>query len=325
MPATALQNEGGACNTHLGAKTGTALEAGIDTWRLVRYLDQDRDLDRALSLCRHSDRGIALCPERPRDHVVGVLPGYRMLFVEGHPAVDTLAHPSALPAAAAEVLDRVRELGFPLGTDAGLGRVDGTVTLGFEEGKQGIAVLQGVAALDFPRSMPVVYGKPPQTVYIAGHRTAERKARIYDKGVEQLSDPPGTRVRFENQVRYSKETRRAVPEVDLAHVRHRFEARFGPLAKSARGLKVASLPVVAAEVHERVLAGEITLRQAERLLGYMTLHQAGERAYPRRTMFRRRAELRQLGLVLADDFFEPVEVNLGDTLEAALAAWSDDG
>jgi hypothetical protein len=299
------------------------VEAGIDTWRLVRYLDNDRDLERAISLCQDSGRGLALCSKRPSDHVVGVLPGYRMLFAEGHPAVEALAHPSTLSEASRGVLDSIEALGFPLGRDAGVGRADGTVTMAFEDGNQGLAVLQGVAALDFPRSMPVVYGKPPQTVYIAGERTAERKARIYDKSRESLLGPPGSRVRFENQVRYVKDNRRAVSDVDLEHVRRRFEMRFGPMARAAAGVKVASFPVLAAEVADRIDRGEMRHQEAERLLGFMALHQAGRRrGVPGRTLRRRRAELRAHGLVLADDFFEPVEVNLGDTLEAALAAWT---
>jgi hypothetical protein len=247
-----------------------------------------------------------------------------MLFVEGHPAVEGLAHPATLPDAARDVLEAVHEAGFPLGRDGGVGRADGTVTLGFEQPNQGIAVLQGVAALDFPRSMPVVYGHPPQTVYIAGERTAARKARVYDKGLETLTAPPGTLVRFENQVRYGKELRRVVDDVDLAHVRRRYEARFGPMAKSASGVTVASIPVVAAKIADQVAAGEMRHQRAERLLGFMLLHQAGQRrGMPGRTLRRRRAELRDAGLVLADDFYEPVEVNLGETIEAALAAWSD--
>ena len=315
-------SEVGSCNTQLSAKTGTAREAGIDTWRLVRYLDDGRDLQRAISLCEDAGRGLALWRERPCDHVVGVLPGHRMLFAEGHPAVEGLAHPATLPEAASRVLSAIEEAGFPLGRDAGVARLDGTVTVGFEEGHQGLALLQGVAALDMPRSMPVVWGRPPQTVYIANESGRGMKARIYDKALESLSGPAGTAIRFENQGRYPKPVRRAVSDVDLEHVRHRFQARFAPLAKSAAGLTVASLPVVAARVHERIQGGEIPRREAERLLGFMALHQAGDRGYPRRTMFRRRSELRERGLVLADDFFAPVEVNLGETIEAALAAWS---
>jgi len=247
-----------------------------------------------------------------------------MLWIEGHPAVEGLAHPTALPDAARDVLGAVAEAGFPLGRDGGVGRADGTVTLGFEDRKKGIAVLQGVAALDFPRSIPVVYGRPPQTVYIAGERSAKRLARCYDKGLESLSAPPGALVRFENQVRYTKDTRRAVEEVDLAHVRHRYRARFEPLAKSAAGVTVASLPVLAARVADQVERGLMRYQEAERALGFLALHSAGPaRGLPGRTMRRRRAELRDHGLVLADDFFEPVEVNLGDTFEAALEAWSD--
>lgn len=291
---------------------------------MVRYLDDDVDLARIMSRCQVNGRGLALLPERPRDHVVGVLPAFRMLFAEGHPAVEALAHPATLPEAADDVLRAMAELDIPLGRDGGVGRADGTVTMAFEDGRQGIAVLQGVAALDFPRSMPVVYGKPPQTVYIAGERSAERKARIYDKATESLSGPAGTLVRFENQVRYSKELRRVVEDVDLQHVRRRFEARFSPMAKSAAGVTVASMPVVAAKVADRIAGGEMTDRQGERLLGFMLLYSAGRRrGLPARTMRRRRAELRECGLVLADDFFEPVEVDLGATIEAALEAWSD--
>lgn len=314
-------SEVGSCYTQPSAKTGTAVEAGVDTWRLARYLDDDRDLGRAISLCQGEGRGPLLSSERPCGHVVGVVPGHRMLWIEGHPAVEGLAHPATLAKAATDVLAAVGELGFPLGRDAGVSRADGTVTLAFEEGHQGRAVLQGVASLDFPRSMPVVWGRPPETVYIASESGRGMKARVYDKALEALSGPPGTLVRFENQARYGKPLRRTVEEIDLPHVRQRFEARFGPLAKSAAGLTVASLPVIAARVHERILAGEIPRREAERLVGFMALHQAGDRGYPRRTMFRRRRELRARGLVLADDFFEPVEVDLGQTIEAALGAW----
>jgi hypothetical protein len=188
-----------------------------------------------------------------------------------------------------------------------------------------MAVLAGVAALQLPATvMPVVYGKPPQTVYIAGRATAARKARVYDKGLESALAPPGELVRFENQVRYSKPQRRAVPDVDLDHVRQRFRGRFEPLARAADGLTVASLPVLASKVAQGVESGEIRYQEAERLLGFIALHAAGPaRHVPGRTMRRRRRELADHGLVLADEFFEPVEVDLGQTFESVLEAWTD--
>jgi hypothetical protein len=256
-----------------------------------------------------------------RDHRVGVLPGHRMLWVEGHPAVDGLAHPARLSEAASGLLSAVEAAGFPLGRDAGVARADGTVTVGFGEGGHGIAVLQGIAALDLPRSKPWIIGRPPETVYIARERGGTKLARVYDKGLESVSAPRGTRIRFENQVRYSKQLRRAVEEVDLGHVRRRFEARFGPVAKSASGVTVASLPVMAAKLHDRVAAGELTRPQVDRAVGYLLLGAVG---LPRRTQFERRRELRSLGLVLADDLIAPVEVDLGATLDAVLAGWDDD-
>ena len=40
--------------------------------------------------------------------------------------------------------------------------------------------------------------------------------------------------------------------------------------------------------------------------------------YSRSTYYKRRAEMRDNGYVLADDFFAPVEVDLAAVLEAAL-------
>jgi hypothetical protein len=58
----------------------------------------------------------------------------------------------------------------------------------------------------------------------------------------------------------------------------------------------------------------------ERLGGFIIAELGGgaRSAYPERTYKRRRAELREHGLVVADDFFQPVEVELGAVLERAL-------
>ena len=80
---------------------------------------------------------------------------------------------------------------------------------------------------------------------------------------------------------------------------------------------MASLPVLARHVASRVADGEITVNQAERLIGFVACECAGL-PYARRTYYRRRAELREQGLVLADSFFEPVEVDLASVFEATL-------
>jgi hypothetical protein len=66
-------------------------------------------------------------------------------------------------------------------------------------------------------------------------------------------------------------------------------------------------------------AGELTYRQAERIGGALVIELGGAAShYTRRTHYRRRAELREHGLVLADDFYAPVEVDMGRVLEACL-------
>jgi hypothetical protein len=53
------------------------------------------------------------------------------------------------------------------------------------------------------------------------------------------------------------------------------------------------------------------------MVGSLALLAAGAN-YSRSTYYKRRAELRQSGYVLADDYFTPVEVDLAAVLEAAL-------
>jgi hypothetical protein len=103
------------------------------------------------------------------------------------------------------------------------------------------------------------------------------------------------------------------------YVRSRFHARFAPLYKSAKGVRVAGLPVLATRIAAMLDAGELTYRQAERIGGALVIELGGAAShYTRRTHYRRRAELREHGLVLADDFYAPVEVDMGRVLEACL-------
>jgi len=102
--------------------------------------------------------------------------------------------------------------------------------------------------------------------------------------------------------------------------------RFVRLWRSAKGVRVASLPVLAKAVADKVGAGEVGLAHAERLVGFLACESAGLH-YARRTYYRRKAQLREHGLVMADAFFEPLEVDLGAVLEAALDsdAWGGCG
>lgn len=331
MTLAEAKKEVECCNTHLTAKTGrppVAVESGVDTWRLVRYLDDDRDLDRAVARC--DGRG-SRAPEKVAGHVVGVIAGYRMLWMEGHPAgvvnPSNLAHTAALPAAEESLLGALADEGIPVGRDAGVGRLDLTTTLRFSDGAAGTTFLAGLAALDVPRTKPKVIGRldAPETVYRLAERSGRLLSRAYDKGLEANTAPRGELIRLEAQTRYTKEARMPVhafaQHPDIAS--SQFTRRFAPVAESADGLTAATLPVVQERVRELVTGGDITARQGERLLGYLAL-QGEKGVYSMRTRRRRRQELREAGLVLGNPMLDPIEVDLGDALDAALEAWSDE-
>jgi len=291
--------------------TTCVAERGVDTWRFLRRMDRELDELIAADACPGG-----LFPGSVEGHRVGYMPGHSLLWVEGHPVADRLADPDELPAAHRRVLDALEAAGLPRGRDGGLSRVDATVTVRCG-GPSGLATLQGVAALDVPRMKPAVYGKPPQTVYWQGERTRKVFARVYDKGLEAGTALAGELLRYEDQRRFAKDARRPVEHLEPAAD---FARRFAPLARSATGLRVMTLPVMQRELSEAVNCGDYSHLEAERLLGYLMLDSAWGR-YPRSTWKRRRRELRDHGLVLADDFYEPVTVDLGAALDLAVGAW----
>jgi hypothetical protein len=296
----------------------SVVESGIDTWRLSRYLDDEKDLLRAKSLC---PGGVS--SEKANGHRWGVIPAYRMLWAEGHPAPGGLASLGGLAAAEDQLLAALADSGAPIGRDGGVGRLDQTVTLSFARGSEGLAFLEGLAVADVPRVKPAVYGRPGmrETVYLLGGQSGRVLARAYDKGYESGAAPRGRLIRLENQTRFTKEARmKAKVHADNPQVAAKlFKDRFAPVAVSVDGLHAASAPVIAERLREMVKDGAVTHRQAERMAGFLVL---GGEAFPRTTVWRRRRELRLQGLVLVDPLTDPVDVDMGAALDAALAAWS---
>ena len=205
----------------------------------------------------------------------------------------------------------------------GLSRLDATATHLFGRSQEGIAFLQGFSALDWPRLKPEVIGKPPETVYLIARNGRGRKlARAYDTGLLRGTYARGEAIRLEDQGRFRSGAR---PTLDI-DPRARFHRRFVPLWQSMKGVRVATLPVLTNRLASRLASEEITRSQAERMIGFLHLEAAGA-SCERRTWYRRRRELRDHGLVVADSFFEPVEVDMASILEAALEspAWGSSG
>jgi hypothetical protein len=279
------------------------IEAGVDTWRLLFKTSRE-----------HGQEVTKLGP-----WTAHWIPALSLYCVEGHPSSDGLCAGDSLASA----FDRVRvRLDAELGEYdfRGVSRLDSTATFEFVDGRSGLAFLGGMAALDWPRLKPVVWGKPPETVGLTARNSRGRLlARGYDSGLLRGTHERGVAIRLEDQRRYPSGKRPSRDAFRTEYVRGRFHSRFAPLYKSAKGVKVAGLPVLATRIAAMLDGGELTYRQAERMGGALVIELGGAAAhYSRRTHYRRRAELRERGLVLADDFYAPVEVDLGEVLEACL-------
>ena len=317
----------GCSNTQPCSKNETgkiaAAEWGVDTWTVIRSLN-DRELRRA---CVRFEKVPGRFLELRSGHRAGVYPGLRMLRVEGHPAVEGLAPPATLREALGNLEAELEDEGLPAGSEAGFSRLDLTTTLAFEDPGQGQAFLEGLAHLEVNRmGKSVVYrakGGRCETVIWKAQGGRRTQARAYDKGVEAGMAEPGRLVRLEGQHRFGKAHRfRAEMISENRHFcQALYEARFGALAAATEGITAASMPVLVEKLRDQVARGEIKAGKAARLIGFLYL---GYEHLPRSTRYRWQKEAREQGLVLADPLSDPVEVDLGEGLEAALAAWSRD-
>lgn len=263
---------------------------------------------------------------------MGYMPDFEVMWVEGRPIETLLPRstallpPSALPDAHDLVRRALAEDGVTSARPMGPSRIDVTATVAMETPADGWGVLRGMDLLDVPRRKSLMYKKDgrPQTVAKVTERGAMRE-RIYDKGEERGDAAPGTRIRFEAQTRYPKATRTTVEHWTMERIRETFENRFAPMARSADGLHVSSERVVREQLRALAVEGKITARMAELLMGHVAARSVGL-PQARSTYFRRRAELRRLGLALALDGDEDqaVDIDLPAVLEDVLTAagWS---
>ena len=276
---------------------------GVDTLRLL--FEVDRFPDKHLFNVGGGWQGEAM-------------PALGLLAIEGNPDDGALWSPN-------EVLDRGQEVRevvgatFGLRSDRGVSRVDVTTSRRMEPAR-GRALLAGLAALDFPRLERTARGAPVHSVWWTGERSRAIRGRAYCESFKVAGRVPFERVRLETQERTRAGGRPPLDVVaDPEYQRQRFVRRFEPMRKAVDGVKAASFPVIAQAIADEVKYGYRTPREAERLAGALVLLGGGAaEAYARSTRTRRRAELRRAGYVIADDFLEPVEVDLGDELEAAL-------
>ncbi|MCS6921008.1 MAG: hypothetical protein NZM07_03655 [Elioraea sp.] len=251
-------------------------------------------------------------------------PAHGVMAVEGHPAGEhELARPGSLVGAWKGLREALSAFG---GEFVGTSRVDLTVTYRFPTPAHGRAFFAGMAAIELPRCETTRRGSPVRSVWWTGARSRAILARVYDKGVERGHGEAFELGRLEDQRRFRHGRRPDLDAVaDGEWCRDRFRARFEPVMRSVEGVRAASFAVLAQAIADEARYGYRDVREAERLAGALVLlHGGAGEAYSRRTFYRRRAELRAAGFVLADDVIEPVEVKLDEVVGAAIEAegWS---
>jgi hypothetical protein len=318
--------EGGeACgfsNSPHAATSGRVVEAGIDTARILFRVRDERDQHRLDGLAA----GAPVLSGEFAGLRVGWMPAHELVWLEGRPAKplglgDGLLPPEALCEGVECSLGVLREVaGIARPREVGVSRLDATATIALDRPSEGWALLRGMAALEMPRRKTALFlehGRPQTVARITpAGRVCER---IYDKGAQLGSDAPGLRIRFEAQTRWPARGRDVMGDWHSERVRDEFERRFRPMATAADGLHVASESVIRELVKEHVDAGAINGRMAELLLGHLAAETVGI-CRPLRTVRRRRADLRRLGLAQALDGADPVDVPLDDVLGELLSA-----
>lgn len=317
------------------------LQAGIDTWSPAWYLDEDdRTFAAVCELATGPAKRGRVIPEKIGGHTIGVFPGQRLVYAEGHPGGDRLGSPDALPEVLCGLEAALRDYGLPmperrplggLSTDsgprpgrAGVRRCDTTLDLSYDTASEGLAVLAGVAALmghQVHRSHDL---RHVETAYLKGHSGKRTLGRFYDKGVESGLAPRGRLIRPEDQRRWTRETRRDAEELTTAYVRDAFVRRFVPLWRATKGVVTVSGPLtVASKMADLMAEGEVSPREARIIVGDLVLGLVDAPASSGRSRRRHRARARELGLVVGDGVLDEVEVDLHDVMEEVLEtdAW----
>lgn len=300
----------GVCSTRPSANPDTQ-EAGTDTLRL-------------LFATRHPG-GQTFAVGEADGWRFGSISGLGITWAEGHPVPGELCNGQELLEAAQRIRAMLdQRLGVE--KDLGVSRADFTATHAFRRPEDARAFLTGMSATELPRCEVTRRGHPVHSVSWSHVLGSAKVARVYDKGLERGGEP-WRLGRMEDQRRYPSARRLPVEAVsEPGYARSMFQRRFQPIARQVHGVKAASFPVIAQALADEVRYGYRPWKEAERLAGSLVLLTGGAaEGYSRRTMYRRRADLREAGFVVVDDLAEAVEVNLGDVLDAALESDGWDG
>jgi hypothetical protein len=159
-------------------------------------------------------------------------------------------------------------------------RADLAAELRFDEAAEGLAFLRGVSGLCPARMRSTLEVAGDGSVMTAYVRTAKRgvvHSRIYDKGRESGSDPPGLRVRIESQNRWPKAKRQSPEVLANRDLRPMFGRTVQPYLQTDE-IAVAGPDGAVREIVGRVVRGEMAQARALAVLGTIDMLKYGGRA-----------------------------------------------
>ena len=251
-----------------------------------------------------------------------------MAYVEGRvaalldgPDAHYLASPTQLVEAAELVADTI---GAET-ADVVLGRLDLASELRFDDPREGLALMRAIASADVPWLKTGTMGSKRdglETVNWASVNGRSIHLRLYDKGRESRTSPPGTRLRAERQKRMRKGRELLAVEIPNVNLRSLYVGReLASFVASDLSLTVCTTPDAVELVTALARAGDLKRQTADLLMGFLVGgRQAGD--YSGSTWLRRWKQLRELGVTLDDQAAERLTVPVSRYLGQFADAWA---
>lgn len=246
---------------------------------------------------------------------VGASQSTGMVFVEGRAnemaGVEGLLPLRRLPEALACVINACQaDLDLRLDPSAAtLRRADVAVDLAFVDGVLGQNTLRAFASVVPPRRVVDAWMDETamRCVYLRSASGKRVEARVYDKGHQTGTEDPGKWLRAEWQFRENGQARPSIDEfASTISERTPFASYFGDADQVVFGAGAAQIAI-----GEALDRGDVTVREAERLLGAAALLAVRPRAYAKSTATLRRRALSRTG-VSEGSLSLPVAISVGD-------------
>jgi hypothetical protein len=240
------------------------------------------------------------------------------------PASDVPAAAQAAAAAFSALAGEPMDYGLQA-PQAEVRRFDLAHEFGFEDGREGLAFLRTLAGMCPPRRKLNVWkgaDGQPQTVYGRFERSGVVDFRLYDKGVESGSHPPGERLRYEVQRRPPRSRRHRPEVIGGLDLRGEFGRSIRPYLEGGSVIAAGTKATVG-KLAQQAAAGEMSIAKAERLAGTVEfLREYGRAIYGDERKARRRLQgLREAGIALEDELPPDRVVPVGELLREAVESF----